>query len=247
NADFTIHARHYDNNPAVRTPQAPQPDTALSSLAGGSSDAASGLEAAADRLGDIAVAFVQGPPGARSIMVGSFDRAPGRFALTSGTNWRNAATSRLRWGASAELWGAVTYRVEVDGRVVGQTGSTDLPVTGLADGLHRWRVVAVDRLGQETATGTRVLRHDGTPPRASISVNRRGRVVRVVARPTDASRAGRPASGVRSVRISFGDGASVTARAATHRYRRTGPATIRVTVRDLAGNTAILERRITIG
>jgi hypothetical protein len=247
NADFTIHARRYDNDPASRTPQAPQPDATVSSLAGGSSDAASGLEAAANRLGDVAIAFVQGPPGARSIMVGSFDRAPSRFTLSSGTTWRNIASAPLRWAPSTDLWGAVTYRVEVDGRVVGQTGSTQLPVPGLPDGTHRWRVVAVDRLGQETATGTRVLRHDATPPRAGITVSRRGRVVRVVARPTDASRAGRAASGVRSVRISFGDGASVTARRATHRYRRTGPVTVRVTVRDVAGNTAIVQRRITIG
>jgi hypothetical protein len=246
NADFTIHARRYDNNPASRSPQAPQPDAALSSLAGGSSDASSGLEAAANRLGDVAIAFVQGAPGARWIMVASFDRAPARFTLTSGTSWRNISSAPLRWSPSTELWGAVTYRLEVDGRVAAQTGATQLPVAGLPDGIHRWRVVAVDRAGQETATGTRVLRHDGTPPRAKISVSRRGRVVRVVARPTDASPAGRPASGVRSVRISFGDGASVTARRATHRYRRTGPVTIRVSVRDVAGNIATVSRRITI-
>jgi hypothetical protein len=247
NADFTIHARRYDNDPASRTPQAPQADAALSSLAGGPSDAASGLEAAADRTGDVAIAFVQGVPGARSIMVGSFDRAPSRFGLTSGTNWRNVSTSGVKWSGSTDLWGGVTYRVEIDGQVAAQTGSTQARVAALADGVHRWRVVAVDRLGQETATGTRVLRHDGTPPRASVTVSRRGRVVRVTARPTDANPSGRPASGVGSVRISFGDGARVTARRATHRYRRTGPVTVRVTVRDRAGNTATINRRITIG
>ncbi|MEA2288597.1 MAG: hypothetical protein QOD55_594 [Solirubrobacteraceae bacterium] len=246
NADFTIHARHYDNDPSSRAAQAPQADTALSSLAGGSSDAASGLEAAANRLGDVAVAFVQGAPGARSIMVATFDRVPGRPPLNSGTNWRNLARAPLRWSPSVELWGPVTYRVEVDGRPIGQTGATQFAVPVLPDGVYRWRVVAVDRRGQETVTPTKVLRHDGTPPRVTFSVRRRGRVVRVVARPTDAGPAGRRASGVRSVRISFGDGAAVTARRATHRYRRTGPVTVRVSVRDAANNITTVRRRITV-
>jgi phage baseplate assembly protein gpV len=247
NADFTIHARHYDNDPASRVAQTPQGDTALSSLAGGSSDAASGLEAAANRLGDVAVAFVQGAPGARSIMVASFDRVPGAPTLNSGTNWRNVTRAPLRWSPATELWGPVTYRVEVDGRPVGQTTDvTQFAPPALPDGVHRWRVVAVDRIGQENAGPPRVLRHDGTPPRVTVRVSRSGRVVGVAARPTDASPAGRRASGVKSVRISFGDGASVSGQRATHRYRRTGPVTLSVSVRDRADNITTVRRRITI-
>lgn len=246
NADLTIHARHYDNDLAKRTPPVPEPDAQLSSLGGGSTDAASGLEAGADRLGNAAIAFVQGPPGGRYLMVASFDLAPGRFAMTPGAAWRNISRSPLRWSPSLELWGPVTYRVEIDGRVVGQTTATQYAPAGVPDGIHRVRVVAVDRAGQEFAATPRSIRHDGTPPRVTFRLSRNGRVVKVSPRVTDASPAGRRASGLKSVRISFGDGASVAARRATHRYRRTGPVTIRVSARDRAGNLITVARKITI-
>jgi hypothetical protein len=244
NADTTIHARAYTMNRASRTVQAPQGDTPLSS---GGTDAADGLEASADRAGDVAVAFVAGPPGGRFIAVSSFDRAPGAFRLSSGTSFRNAASTPLKWTQSFELWGPLTYSVEVDGRIVGQTNTTALAVPGLADGVHRWRVIATDRRGQVTATPRRILRQDGTPPRARLTVARRGRTVRVVVRPSDASRAGRPASGVGRVTISWGDGRTTASRRASHGYRRGGRFTLRVTVRDKAGNATVVQRSVTVG
>jgi hypothetical protein len=243
NADLTIHARAYTNVRASRTVQSPQAEVALS---GGPTDAADGLEAAADRAGDIAVAFVQGAADARSLAVASFDRAPGAFRLSSGSSFRNAAAAPLKWTQSFELWGPLTYTVEVDGKVAGTTNATALALPGLPDGVHRWRVIAADRRGQVTATPTRVLRQDGTPPRARVTVSgtrRRGRPIRVSVRPTDA---GRRASGVGRVRIAWGDGRSSTARRATHRYRRSGRVTVRVSVRDKAGNVVVLRRAITI-
>jgi hypothetical protein len=249
NADQTIHARAYDNVRTSRTVQAPQPDTPLSSLGAGASDAADGLEAAADRAGDVAVAFVQGPPGGRAIMVASFDRAPGAFRLSSRTTFRNVATTPLRWSQSFELWGPLTYSVEVDGRVVAQTNATALAVPGLPDGVHRWRVIATDRRGQITATPLRVLRQDGTPPRARVTMSgarRRGRPLRVTVRPSDANPAGRPASGVGRVTIAWGDGRRTAARRGVHRYGRGGRFTVRVTVRDRAGNATVVRRGITV-
>jgi hypothetical protein len=241
NADFTIHARAYTSNRASRTVQAPLADTPLSA---GGTDAADGLEAAADRAGDVAVAFLQGPAGNRSVVVSSFDRAPGGFRLSSGTSFRNVATNPLRWSQSFELWGPLTYSVEVDGKVVGQTASTALAVPNLPDGVHRWRVIATDRRGQVTATPQRVLRQDGTPPRARLNVSRSGRTVRVVVRPSDANRAGRPASGVGRVLIAWGDGSQTQARRASHTYRRGGRFTLRVSVRDRAGNVTVVRRTI---
>jgi hypothetical protein len=239
NADLTIHARAYTNVRASRAVQPPQAEVALS---GGPTDAADGLEAAADRAGDIAVAFLQGPPGGRQLVVASFDRAPGSFRLASATSFRNVARTPLRWSQSFELWGPLTYSVEVDGRVVGQTTKTALSVPKLADGAHRWRVIATDRRGQVTATARRVLRQDGTAPRARLSVDRRGRTVRVVVRPSDASPAGRPASGVGRVTIAWGDGSRTSLRRASHTYRRGGRFTIRVSVRDRAGNVTVVRR-----
>jgi hypothetical protein len=192
---------------------------------------------------------VQGGPGARYIMVAGFDRAPGAFRLSSRTAWRNATRTPLRWGAALDLWGPLTYRVEIDGRVAGQTADTAFAVPRLADGIHRWRVVATDRRGQTVGTARRTLRHDGTAPRAGLAVSgarRRGRPVRVRVGATDASRAGRRASGISSVRIAFGDGARSTSRSAVHRYGRAGRYTVRATVRDRAGNVTIVRRRITI-
>jgi hypothetical protein len=246
NADLTIHARAYTNVRASRTVQLPQPEVALS---GGPTDAADGLEASADRAGDIAVAFLLGPPGGRTLAVASFDRAPGAFRLSSGTGFRNAAANPLKWTQSFELWGPLTYTVEVDGKVAGRTNATALAVPGVPDGVHRWRVIATDRRGQVTATPTRILRQDGTPPRARVTVSgarRRGQAVRVSARPTDASPAGRPASGIGRVTIAWGDGSSSTGRRATHGYRRAGRFTLRVSVRDRAGNVVVVRRPITI-
>jgi hypothetical protein len=244
--DGTVHAQAYDNVPASRIPQGPQGEVALS---GPGVDATVGLEAAADRAGDVAVAFTQGGPGNRQVVVASFDRAPGAFRLSSRTTFRNAAATPLKWTQSFELWGPLAYTVEVDGRAVGSTTATALAVPGLRDGVHRWRVVATDRRGQAIATPTRVLRQDGTPPRARVTVSgarRRGRPVRVVVRPTDASRTGRPASGVGRITIAWGDGRFSTGRRATHSYRRSGRRTVRVTVRDRAGNAVVVSRAITI-
>jgi hypothetical protein len=250
NADSTIHARAYDNVPESRRPQDPAGDVPLSTLAAGPSDAARGLEAASNRVGDTAIAFVLGSPGARYIVVASFDRRPGPFRLSSSSvTWRNVARVPLRWGTSLELWGGVTYRVEINGRVVGETTSTSLALPALPDGVHRWRVTATDRRGQVVGTGRRVLRHDGTAPRARFAVSgsrRRGRPVRVRVRASDAHPAGRRASGVRGVRISFGDGAQSGEREAVHGYRRAGRYTVRVSVRDRANNITTVRRRITI-
>jgi hypothetical protein len=245
--DATIHVRQYTNRRASRVPQLPGPDVRWSNPAIGPTDASLGLEASADRAGDIAAAWVQGVGDARVVVAGVFDRAPGVFRATSGTSFRNAVRTPLVWSQSAELWGPLTYRVEVDGRVVGQTTATSFAVPKLADGVHRWRVVATDRRGQVTATPRRILRQDGTPPRARLTVARRGRTVSVVVRPTDASRAGRPASGVGRVTISWGDGRRTVSRRASHGYRRGGRFTLRVTVRDKAGNATVVRRSLTIG
>ena len=243
NADLTIHARAYTNVRASRAVQGPQPEAVLS---GGPTDAQDGLEASADRAGDIAVAFLQGPPGGRQLVVASFDRAPGAFRPSSGTSFRNVAATPLKWSQSFELWGPLTYTVEVDGKVAGRTNATALAIPGLPDGVHRWRVIASDRRGQVTATPSRVLRQDAAPPRARVTVSARRRRARVVVRPTDASRVGRPASGIGRITIAWGDGRFSTGRQATHTYGRSGRRTVRVTVRDRAGNAIVVSRPVTI-
>jgi hypothetical protein len=251
NPDATIHVRQYTNVRASRVPQVPAPEVQWSNPAVGPTDASLGFDAAADRAGDIAAVWIQGSGAARTVVAGTFDRAPGAFRGTSGASFRNVASpaTPLKWSQSFELWGPLTYSVVVDNRVVATTTQTSTAVPGLLDGVHSWRVIATDRRGQQSATPTRTLRQDGTPPRATVRVTgtrRRGRPVRVTVRATDASRTGRRASGIGRVRITWGDGRHTDARRASHVYRRTGRLTLQVSVRDKAGNVVVVRRSLRI-
>jgi hypothetical protein len=246
-----IAARAYDYVPASRQVTQPGPVASLSNPALGSTDASRGLLASGDRAGDVAVAFVQGSGAGSQIMAGAFDRAPGAFRANTTTKWRKFARPPLKWGTSFELWGPLIYQVQIDGVPVAQTASTGVKVPArVKDGLHRWRVVAIDRRGQTTATPLRNLRVDATPPKVSFKLSgahKRGSLVKVVAKASDASGTKAKASGLKTVRISFGDGSrKITARRASHRYGRSGHVTVAVTASDKAGNVITVKRRITI-
>jgi hypothetical protein len=247
----SVHARPYDYVPASRVVTPPGPDAALSNPALGPTDAARGLFASADRAGDIAVAFVQGDGDARKIVAGSFDRAPGAFRANTTTKWRNFARAPLKWGTAFELWGPVTYQVQIDGVPVAQTTSTGITLPNpVKDGIHRWRVVAIDRRGQATATPSRNLRVDATPPKVSFKLSgsrKRGKLLKIAVKATDASGTDAKASGLNGVRISFGDGTgTIAALKAAHRYGHSGHMTVRVSASDKAGNVVAVTRRITI-
>jgi hypothetical protein len=247
----SIHARPYDYVPASRAVTPPGPDATLSNPALGATDAARGLEAAADRAGDVAVAFVQGFGTGSQIVAASFDRAPGAFRANTTTRWRKFARPPLKWGTSFELWGPVTYQVEIDGVVVAQTTSTGVTVPNrVADGLHRWRVVAVDRRGQTAATPSRNLRIDATPPKVSFKLSgarKRFGLLKIAVKATDASGTAAKASGLKQVRISFGDGSrQIVGLNAAHRYGHSGHFVVRVSASDKAGNAIAVKRRITI-
>ncbi len=246
-----IHVRPYDYIPASRAVTQPGTDSTLSNPALGPTDASRGLDAAADRAGDIAVAFVQGQNDGRQIVAASLDRAPGAFRATTTTKWRKFARPPLKWGTSFELWGALTYQVQIDGQPVAQTTSTGITLpTVVPDGLHRWRVVAIDRHGQATATPTRNLRIDATPPKLSFRLSgshKRGKLLKIAVKASDASGTLRKASGLNLVRISWGDGSrTVVGLKAAHRYGRSGKVTVRVSASDKAGNAIAQTRQITI-
>ena len=247
-----VHARPYDYIATTRAVTQPAPDVLLSKPELGQTDASRGLRAAADRAGDVAIAFIQGEGDARQVVAATFDRAPGTFlGYTTTTHFVKGPNPLLKWGTSFELWGPLTYTVLIDGKPDGQTQATSLAVpTPVRDGVHTWRVVATDRRGQATATPVRTVRIDGTAPRASFKVTgarRRGGVVKVAVTATDPRRPSAKASGIKSVRVDFGDRSKpVPARTAHHSYRRAGRFTVRATVTDGAGNATVLTRRITI-
>jgi PKD domain-containing protein len=113
--------------------------------------------------------------------------------------------------------------------------------------VHNLAIVAVDHNGLRTDSPTRKLRIDTRPPRAALSIHgsrTAGQALRfsVTARdgPRDRS------SGVGMIAISFGDGTSASGAHATHSYRGPGAYPVRVTVRDRAGNIAVLREPVRI-
>jgi hypothetical protein len=247
-AERTIQARFVDNRPDSKD-RAPGPVQLLSGPGLGPVDAGAGFDVAVNRAGDAVVVYVQGDEGARRIVSATYDRAPGAFRGFTATKYRKYARPRLSWGTAFDLWGPIRYRIEIDGRPVGETNETQaiVPVR-ISDGKHLWRIVATDRRGQTVSSPSRPLRIDATKPRLSVRIGgkrKRGALVRVRARARDVLNPS--GSGVRVVRISFGDGSpKLAARDAVHRYRRSGRFTVQVSVTDKAGNVAVVKRRIRV-
>jgi hypothetical protein len=210
------------------------PDTVLSRPDLGSV-ADPGVALSGDRVGDYAVAMVQGPDGARTLSVTVFDRPPGRPSVPTSTAYARRARPSLRWGAGLDLWGPQTFRVLIDGRLSGQTqAETFVPPKALKTGRHTFRVDAVDRAGQVTGSHTRTIRVDATAPRLSVRVTgarRAGHALTVAVKARDA------ASGLARVTVAYGDGRSTRLRTSRHAYRR-GRYTLKVTAVDKAGNLA---------
>jgi hypothetical protein len=100
------------------------------------------LSASSDRIGNVAVAIVQGAPGARSVGVAMYDLPPSRPALR-------------RWRPGQEFVGRQRFRVLIDGRAVMTTGRTSYRAKPLRPGRHRVRVVALDRRGQRSPASRR--------------------------------------------------------------------------------------------
>jgi hypothetical protein len=221
---------------------APRAEAGLARPQLGPVDPALGFDAAADRLGSTVIAWVQGSAADRRVVVGLADRPPGFVQPAAVRRIQRTRRPLLRWAPAVELWGPVTYRLEVDGRRVAQTPATRAaPEVDLADGVHRWRVVAVDRRGQERPSEARLLRIDATPPRLRVRVARRGGVVRVRFRAVDRPRRG--GSGLRSVRASLGRVARATRRSrGTLVLPTAARGRVVITARDRAGNRVVARR-----
>jgi len=245
--DATVHIVSYDIDPAKRTVPPPGPDTVLTTPDAGAVDGAAGIDMGVNRAGDAVVVFMQGSGDARRLMSAGFDREPGSFRTYTSAKFRKFARPSLSWAPSFDLWGPITYHIEIDGQPFGDTQDTKLtPLNRVPDGEHKWRVVATDRRGQSAATPLRTLRVDATKPTVRLTVHRKGRLVRASVKATDLVNKAVKASGVRVVRIDFGDGFRVTGRKAAHRYGRGGRRTVRAIVADQAGNVTVVRKRIRV-
>ncbi|CAA9516299.1 MAG: hypothetical protein AVDCRST_MAG53-3092 [uncultured Solirubrobacteraceae bacterium] len=249
--DGSVQIRPYDIDPARRLVPPPGPAAALSRPEFGPVVPAAGMDMAVNRVGDASAVFLQEGADGRRLVAGVFDRVPGAFRTFTTAKFRKFARPPLSWQASFDLLGAVKYRVEVDGQPVGETTDTKLiPLNPIGDGEHTWRVVAIDRRGQSAATPPRPLRVDATAPELSFRVTgsrKRGKPIKVAVTAADGSLATPGGSGIRTIRISWGDKTRVVSgRRATHRYARGGKYTIRVSATDVAGNAVALTKRITV-
>jgi hypothetical protein len=118
--------------------------------------------AGASRLGDAAVLTEREVGGVRTVVVGRFDAPPTAPAITSG-----AGASTFAWTAAEAIWSPlVSYKVVIDDAVVATLGSGALSyaASSLPAGSHSWRIIAVDALGQETASTTQTLTVPGGGP-----------------------------------------------------------------------------------
>jgi hypothetical protein len=223
----------------------------------GPAQPALGIDSSADRLADVAVGFVQGGPTERRIVVAHWDRPLRAITPPSASQaWQANKRPRLTWGNATENWGDAQYRIEVNRFAVATQASNvlDMPFD-IPDGSHPWRIVTIDRRGQETAGIERKLNIDTTKPiaqLATVGTLRAGQSIRFVARddpPLQAPpAAGAPAppairtSGLVRVTASFGDRTRGTGtRELRHVYRKKGNYRVRVVVVDKAGNQAIVK------
>ena len=111
------------------------------------------LSASANRIGDVAAAFLQGAPGARSVGAAMYDLPPTTPTLR---DLPDVVRRRVlvRWQPGLEFGGRQRFRVLVDGRKAGVTRGRSLRIR-LRRGKHRITVVAVDRRGQRSKRSRR--------------------------------------------------------------------------------------------
>jgi hypothetical protein len=239
-----------------------EPETQLANPEFGAAQPGLGIDSSADRLADVAVGFVQGGPTERRIVVAHWDRPLRAVTPASATQaWQSTRRPRLQWGKANELWGNARYRVEINGIAVAtQEASTlDLPFD-LGEGSHTWRIVTIDRRGQETPGLERRLNVDATKPVARLATTgtlRAGQSIRFLAaddpppQPPPAPGAPVPppirTSGIARVTASFGDRTRATGtRSLRHVYRRKGNYRVRLVVVDRAGNRAIVKLKLKV-
>jgi hypothetical protein len=253
-APAEVHARLLEDDPAL--PVAPPfgGDSRLSDPLLGPVDAtAGGLAVSTDRVGDSAIAYMQGSEDTgRRLSVAVYDRGPGAPTGTTTTNWRRSSLPAFAWSSALDLWDSMTYQVLLDGQPAGTTTGTRL--TGPApvgDGLHRWQVIVTDVRGQVARSATRNLRIDSTPPQLLVRVGGKRAPRRKLVFGVRAVELRPPSgSGIKRVRIDFRDGtppvASTLERPSFGHAFPAGTFFVRISATDVAGNATVVTRKIVI-
>jgi hypothetical protein len=213
-------------------------------VGGGAGGEIGGLAVGRSGLGDGLIAFQQGPLGDAAIVAAQATAPPVQFVVTAPNGWVEPGGAVVSWEPATSSNGPLTYRVVLDGRAQptpAGASSLQLSAQGLGSGRHRVQMLATDIDGQSILTPPEALLVDSSPP--AVKIARAMHDTAVVVRVTD------PNSGVakRSVRVSFGDGASAARRVRSrHRYARAGTYTIVVHVRDKLGNQGVVRRLVSV-
>jgi hypothetical protein len=231
------------------------PEMVLSTAAQGPVNAADGIAGGGDVFGEAAVAWVQGAPGATTIMVAQMYQNPGPFQAKV---FRYARTSEpvFSW-THPHGWGPMKYSLSVDGAVVNQTyGSSVAPAAPLPDGRHSWQVIAANPAGQQSHTAVVSAFTDTVTPHVKLRLRSpvvAGSDLKASLAYTDPPPAGEPrsaASGVAKVLVRWGDRTVTRLKRGTHRishtYRRPGRYRITVLVFDRAGNVTRLVSKLKV-
>jgi hypothetical protein len=232
------------------------PEQVVSNPSLGATDAVHGLVAAGDVAGDAAAAWVQGTGASRSIVAAQLFQAPGGFVPSNSFRYVTTASPLLFWSPSAELWGAPTYTLHIDGVQVGQTAAVQMVAPApLTNGRHTYHVSAVNLAGVTTNGPAATVFVDTVAPHASWKLTGSSIVhtrERLRISYTDPPPAGLPksdASGVSKVFVNWGDGsppARIRRTAASHVYTRRRTDTITITLTDRAGNQTVIVHTLKI-
>jgi hypothetical protein len=232
------------------------PEQIVSAPALGATDADQGLAAAGDVAGDAAVAWVQGIGPSTSIVAAQLFQAPGGFVPSNSFRYVPTASPLLFWSTSAELWGAPTYMLRIDGAQVGQTTATQMvPPSPLANGRHSYQLSATNRAGVTTNSPVATVFVDTVAPRArwklsgTAIVNTHEQLRINYSDPPPAGLPRSAASGVTTVYVNWGDRSArerIRRTTASHVYARIRTYTITITVIDRAGNRTVIVHKVKI-
>lgn len=239
-----IKGRAYADSNRRRTLTFPGPPAGLTTAGFGGVEPAVGFDVAGDSKGNSLVYFAQGPDYNRTAVVAGFDLPPAKPTALS--KWTKSPKPKVTWKSDGDNWGAVTYAVYIGGKRAGATTKLEFksPKKIKFGKKYKLRVDAVDVRGQVTRSTTVSLALDTKAPSADVKFARKGRKVSVRARVSDKGSKKRPASGIESVRINWGDGTTKKGGSGAHSYASGGKKKVRVTVTDKAGNSRTVAKRV---
>jgi hypothetical protein len=204
-----------------------------------------GVMIGGDRLGDFAVAMVQGTPGAYTLTGAVYDREPGTPFIEASQRYKRQTRPDLRWRPGLDLWGAQRFRVIIDGQVVAET-TVDAykPRVPLTAGRHTWQIEAIDARGQTSKSRQRTLKIDSIKPTIKVKVTGKrvaGSNLKIAVKARD-----KGGSGMDHITVDYGDKSAKSSKATTrHRYKR-GTFRLKIAAVDKAGNVTRKQVRLRI-